>query len=93
MILRDKRLKKYKSFLLAVIQTNICKGPIFVNFYSDFTVDLTCAMIAKALKLDVRVLGDEFHEFKNFVVIFRFYFKLMPTNLNTRFLIPLSSNV
>ena len=30
MALRDKRLRKYKSSLLAIIQTNICKGPIFL---------------------------------------------------------------
>jgi len=44
MALRDKRLKKYKSSLLVVIQTNICKGPIFFNCYPDFMVDLTCPM-------------------------------------------------
>ena len=29
--LRDKRLRHYKSSLLAVIQTNLSKGPIFFN--------------------------------------------------------------
>ena len=33
MALRDKRLKKYKSSVLAIIQTNIYKGPIFFNCY------------------------------------------------------------
>jgi len=28
--LRDKRLHHYKSSLLAMIQTNVCKGPIFL---------------------------------------------------------------
>jgi len=31
--LRDKRLHHYKFSLLAVIQTNVCKGPIFFNCY------------------------------------------------------------
>jgi len=44
------------------------------------------------LKLDVHVQGDEFHEFKNFVVIFRVYFRLMTTNLNPCYLSPLPSN-
>ena len=70
MALRDKRFKKYKYSLLAVIQINFCKGPIFFNCYPDFTVDLTCPMTIEALKLDVRIQGDEFHDFKNFVVIF-----------------------
>ena len=92
MDLRDKRLKKYKSSLLAVIQTNICKGPIFFNCYPDFMVDLTCPMTTEALKLDVHIQGNEFLDFKNFVVMYRVYFRLMSTNLNTRFLNPLPSN-
>ena len=57
MALRDKRLRKYKSSLLAVIQTNICKGPIFFNCYPDFMVDLTCPMTTEALKLDIKVMS------------------------------------
>ena len=55
-------------------------------------VDLTCPMTTEALKLDVHVQGDEFLDFKNFVVIYRVYFRLMSSNLNTRFLNPLPSN-
>ena len=74
MALRDKRLKKYKSSLLAVIQTNICQGPIFFNCYPDFMVDLTCPMTTEALKLDVHIQGNEFLDFKTFVVMYRVYF-------------------
>jgi len=42
--LRDKRLCHYKSSLLAAIQTNVCKRPIFFNCYPNFMVDLTCPM-------------------------------------------------
>ena len=87
MALRDKILKKYKSSLLAVKQTNICKGPIFFNCYLDFMVDLTCPMTTEALKLDVHIQGNEF-----LVVMYRVYFRLMSTNLNTRFLNPFHSN-
>ena len=64
--LRDKSLYHYKSSLLAVIQTNVCKGPIFFNCYPNFIVDLTYPMTTEALKLDVHVQGDEFLNFKNF---------------------------
>ena len=47
-------------------------------------VDLICPMITEALKLDVHVQGDEFLDFKNFVVVYRVYFRLMSSNLNTR---------
>ena len=92
MALRDKCLKKYKSSLFAIIQTNVCKGPIFFNYCSNFAVDLTCSLTIEALKLDVHVQRDEFHEFKNFVVIFRVYFRLMSTNLNPHYFSPLPSN-
>ena len=49
-------------------------------------------MTPEALKLDVYIQGDEFHDFQKFVVIFRLYFQLMSTNLNTRFLNPLPTN-
>ena len=49
-------------------------------------------MATEALKLDVHIQGNEFLDFKNFVVIYRIYFRLMSTNLNTRFLNPLPSN-
>jgi len=91
-MLRDKRLRKYKSSLLVVIQTNIRKGPIFFNYYPDFMVDLTCPMTTEALKLDVHIQGNEFLHLKNFVVMYRIYFRLMSTNLNTSFLNPLPSN-
>jgi len=90
--LRDKRLYHYKSSLLAVIQTNVCKGRICFNCYPNFMVDLTCPMTTEALKLDVHVQGDEFLDFKNFVVVYRVYFRLMSSNLNMRFLNPLRSN-
>ena len=55
-------------------------------------VDLSCPMTTEALKLDVHIQGTEFLDFKNFVVIYRIYFHLMSTNLNTGFLNPLPSN-
>ena len=92
MTLRNKWLKKYKSSLLVVIQTNVFKGLIFFNCFPDLTIYLTCPMTTKALKLDVHVQVDEFHEFKNFIIIFRFSFRLTSTNLNIHYLSPLPSN-
>jgi len=71
--LRDKRLRHYKSSLFAVIQTNVCKGHIFFNCYLNFMVDLTCPMTTETLKLDVHVQGDEFLDFKIFVVVYHVY--------------------
>ena len=73
MVLRDKRLKKYKSSLLAMINTNIHNGLVFFNCYPDFYDNLTCPMTPEALKLDFRVQGDEFHDFKNFAIMYRVY--------------------
>ena len=38
------------------------------------------------MKLDVYVQGDEFTYFKDCTVMYRVYFRLMSSNLNTRFL-------
>jgi len=37
-------VQHYKSSLLAMIQTNVCKDPIFFNCYPNFMVDLTCPL-------------------------------------------------
>jgi len=92
MALRDKRLKKYKSSLLAMINTNIHNRPILFNCYPDFCVHLTCQMTLEALKIDVHVQGDEFHDFNNFAIMCKVYFRLLSTNLNTKFLNPSPSN-
>ena len=55
MALREKGLKKYKSSLLAMTNTNIHNGQIFFSCYPDFCVDLTCPMTPEALKLDVHI--------------------------------------
>ena len=75
-----------------MINTNIHSRPIFLNCYPDFCVDRTCPMAPEALELDVHIEGDEFHDFKNFVIMHRVYFILMSANLNTKFLNPLPSN-
>ena len=49
-------------------------------------------MTIESLKLDIYVQGDEFFNCSNFVVIYRVYFRLLSTNLNTNFLSPLPSN-
>ena len=74
MALTDKRLKKNKSSLLATINTNIHNRPIFFNCYRDFFIDFTCLMKTEALKLDVHIQGDEFRDFKNLGIMYRFYF-------------------
>ena len=51
--LRDNRLVGYKDSLLAMIQTNICNGPIYFNCCPNFTVDLTDPWILDTLVLDV----------------------------------------
>ena len=84
MALRDKRMKKYKSSLWALINTNIRNRPTFFNCCPDFCVDLLCHMTPEALKLDVHIQGGEFHDFKSFAIMYRVYFWLMSTNLSTK---------
>ena len=84
--LRDKRLKKYKSSLLTMIQTNICNGPIYFDCSPNFSLDLTDLLILQSLILDIHLKGDEFERFaKNFAIIYRVYFRVMGSHLNPRF--------
>ena len=49
-------------------------------------------MMPEALKLDVHIQGDEFHNFKNFAITYRVDVSLMSTNLITKFFRTLPSN-
>jgi len=75
-----------------MINTNMHNRPVLFNCYPDFCVGLSCPMTTKALKPDVHIQGDEFHDFKNVAIMYWVYFRLMSTNLNARFLSTLSSN-
>ena len=49
-------------------------------------------MTTEALKPDVHIPGNEFHDFKNFGIMYRVYFRLRSTYLNTKVLGALPSN-
>ncbi|KAK9741649.1 hypothetical protein RND81_03G119500 [Saponaria officinalis] len=87
MALRDNRLQSYKDSLLAVVQTNVCNGPVYFNCFPDYTVDLSDPLILESLILDLHVSGNEFKEFaKNFAVVFRIYFRPMSSTVNPKFI-------
>ncbi|KAK9734934.1 hypothetical protein RND81_04G172400 [Saponaria officinalis] len=87
MALRDNRLQSYKDSLLAVVQTNVCNGPVYFNCFPDYTVDLSDPLILESLILDLHVSGNKFKEFaKNFAVVFRIYFRLMSSTVNPKFI-------
>ncbi|KAI5681125.1 hypothetical protein M9H77_02352 [Catharanthus roseus] len=81
--LRDKRLKRYKPSLLAMIQTNICNGPIYFNCAPNYSVSLTDPLIMNSLVLDIHMQGDEFEKLtEQFVVMYRVYYRLLSSQLN-----------
>ncbi|KAI5653694.1 hypothetical protein M9H77_30881 [Catharanthus roseus] len=90
--LRDKRLKRYKPSLLAMIQTNICNGPIYFNCAPNYSVSLTDPLIMNSLVLDIHMQGDEFEKLtEQFVVMYRVYYRLLSSQLNPKFkMIPTS---
>jgi len=87
-----KRFKKYKSSLLAMINTNVNNRLIFFNCYLEFSVNLSIPITPEALKLDAHIQGDEFRDFKNFAIMYRVSFRLMSTNLFAKLLSTLRSN-
>ena len=67
--LGDKRLKNYKSSLLAMINADMHIRPIFFNGSPDFCVDFSSPVAPEALNLDVHIHSDEFHDFKKFGIM------------------------
>ena len=92
MTLRGKRLRKYKTSILAMTQTNIHSGRVMLEYFPNLCVDLTCGKTLKASRLDVYIHGDEFTDLKNFSIMHKVYFRLESLILNTRFLSPLSTS-
>ena len=61
-------------------------------------VHLPCNVVSVSCpcrQLDVHIQGDEFRDFKKFAIMYSYYFRLMCTNLNTKFLntLPLNREV
>ncbi|KAK9747931.1 hypothetical protein RND81_02G024400 [Saponaria officinalis] len=87
MALKDNRLNLYKDSLLAVVQTNVCNGPVYFNSFPDYTVALSDPLIQESLILDLHVSGNKFKEFaKKFAIVFRIYFRLMSSTVNPKFI-------
>ena len=55
MALRDSTLIRYKDSLLAMIQTNICNGPIYFNCCPNYSVDLNDPWIMDTLVLNIHL--------------------------------------
>lgn len=65
---------------------NICNGPIYFNCAPNFSVSLPDPLILNSLVLDIHMQGDEFEKLtEQFVVMYRIYFKLMNSQLNSKF--------
>ena len=76
--LRDNRLKTYRDSLIAIIQTNICNGPIYFNSSPNHHLDITDPRIVDSLVLDIKVLKNNFKELsKNFAIIYRIHYRLL----------------
>ena len=87
--LRDDRLKTYKDSIIAIIQTNICNGPVYFNCSPNFNVDITDPRVTQTLTLDVKLLNDNFKQFsKNFAIIYRVHYRLLTSLIDSRCLIP-----
>ena len=58
--LRDDGLKTYKDSLLAMVQLNVCNGPIYLNCCPNYFVDLTYPWILQTLILAMYLMIDKF---------------------------------
>ena len=76
--LRNDRLKTYEDSLLAMVQSNVCNGPVYFICCLNYSIDLTDPLIFQTLLLDVYLMANKFKELsKKLTVTYRVYFILL----------------
>ena len=68
-----------------MMETSLHKGPIYYNCYPNFALSLSDKNIMVALTLNVKTDGYYMKEgSKPLAIIYRIYYKLMKTNLDSQ---------
>lgn len=55
--LRDARRNRFSDFLLRVVETSLCNGQVYFNFYPNFEVFLTDKHLLDVLTLNIKTKG------------------------------------
>jgi len=82
-VLRDNRAKQLSDQILAVFETNLHEGPVYINNYPNYSVALKSFHETNYnIILDVKILGENWNSRAiPITVIYRIYYKVMKTQL------------
>ncbi|KAK4731465.1 hypothetical protein R3W88_024453 [Solanum pinnatisectum] len=82
LLLRDDRLLNFDDSLLGVLESNLAYGPVYINCYPNFTVDIHDPNIIDTLTLNVKTKNmNSKVDTREIAVIYRVYYKLMKTTI------------
>ena len=76
----DNRHNKFTDALLGLVETSLCKGPVYFNCYPNFEVSLTDKNISDVLTLFIQTSGYDMKTgTENIALIYRVSFKVLNT--------------
>ena len=82
--LRDARFINFRISILGMIQSSLFDGPIHFDVFLNLILSLDDINILSALTLNVLTYGYDIEEgSRPFAIIYRIYYRLMKTNLDS----------
>ena len=86
--LRDARFTDYNTSILGIIKSSLHNGPMYFDYFFDFTLSLSDKHLLKALNLNIKTSEYEMLEGSQpLALIYRIYYKCIRTNLNIHALV------
>ncbi|XP_059454477.1 uncharacterized protein LOC132184753 [Corylus avellana] len=83
--LRDARFVDFRTSILGMIQSSLFNGPVHFDVFPNISLALVDIHILKALTLNILTSGYNIEEGRRpFAIIYRIYYKLMKTNLDSQ---------
>ena len=81
-LLRDDRFLNFDDSLLGLLQSNLTDGPVYFNYYPNFSVDINDPNVTDTLTLNVKTKNlNSKTDSREIAVVYRVYYRLMKTQL------------
>lgn len=78
--LRDVKCLNWAHFLMGVMETSLCHGPVYFNTFPNLSLSLTDINILEAVKLQLQLHCYNFLQgSETIAILFRIHFKIMNT--------------
>ncbi|KAK9136821.1 hypothetical protein Sjap_007415 [Stephania japonica] len=89
--LRDARCLSFDDSLLAAVESDLCDGPFYFNYFPNFCVSLDDPHITDVLTLNIKANGFNLKEKSlPMILIFRVSYKLLSSAFSTKYIGPIS---